>query len=95
MNHNELWKILEKMGVLDHLIRILGSLYTGQEATVRTRHGRNEWLKIGKGVHKGCILLPFLFNFYGNYIMQNARLYESQAGIKIARRNIKKPQICR
>ena len=77
------------MGLPDNLISLLGRLYTGQEATVRTRHGRNESFKIGKGVCQGCILSPFLFNFYASYIMQNARLYESQAGIKIARRNIK------
>ena len=60
------------MGILDHLTCLLGSLYTGQEATVRTGHGTMDGFKIGKGVHQGCILLPCLFNFYAEYIMQNA-----------------------
>ena len=64
------------------------NLYAGQEATVRTGHGKTDWFQIGKGVCKGCILSPCLFNLYAEYIMQNARLDEAQAGIKIARRNI-------
>ena len=64
------------------------NLYTGQEATVRTRHGTMDWFQIGKGVHQGCILSPCLINFYAEYIIQNAGLDESQAGIKISRRNI-------
>ena len=64
------------------------NLYKGQEATVRNLHGTTDWFKIGKGVHKGCILPPCLFNFYAEYIMQKCRLDESQTGIKIARRNI-------
>ena len=64
------------------------NLYTGQEATVRTRHGTTDWFQIGKGVHQGCILTPYLFNFYAEYIMKNARLDELKAGIKIAGRNI-------
>ena len=64
------------------------NLYAGQEATVRTGHGTTDWFQIRKGVHQGCVLSPFLFNLYAEYIMQNARLDETQAGIKLARRNI-------
>ena len=64
------------------------NLYAGQEATVRTGYGTADWFQIGKGVHQGCILLPCLFNLYVEYIMRNAGLEETQAGIKIARRNI-------
>ena len=64
------------------------NLYAGQEATVRTGLETADWLKIRKGVHQGCILSPYLFNFYAEYLMRNARLDKSQAGIKIARRNI-------
>ena len=67
---------------------LLRNLYAGQEATVRTGHGTTDWLQIGKGVHQGCILSPCLFNLYAGYIMRNAGLEETQAGIKIARRNI-------
>ena len=74
--------------VSDHLTCILRNLYAGQEATVRTGHGPMDWLKIRKGVCQGCILSPCLFNLYTGYIMQNARLDEAQAGIKIAGRNI-------
>ena len=76
------------MGIPDHLPCLLGNLYAGQETTVRTRYGTTDWLQIGKGVHQGCILSPCLFNFYAEYIMQNARVGEAQAGIKIAGRNI-------
>ena len=76
------------MGIPDHLTCLLRNLYAGQEATVRTRHGTTDCLQIGKGVRQGCILLPCLFSLFAEYIMQNARLDESQAGIKIARRNI-------
>ena len=76
------------MGIPDHLTCLLRNLYAGQEATVRTGHGTTDWFQIGKGVHQGSILSPCLFNFYAEYIMQNAGLTESQAGIKIARRNI-------
>ena len=72
----------------DHLICLPGSLYVGQETTVRTRHGTADWFKTGKGVHQGCILSPCLFNLYAEYIMQNVRLAEPQAGIKISRINI-------
>ena len=76
------------MEILDHLICFLRNLYAGQETTVRTGHGTTNWFEIGKGVCQGCILSPCLFNFYAEYIMRNAGLYEAQAGIKIARRNI-------
>ena len=82
------WKILKEMGIPDHLTCILRNLCAGQEATVRTRHGTTDWFKIGKGVHQSCILSPCLFNLYAEYIIWNARLDESQAGIKIAGRNI-------
>ena len=88
VDHNKLWKILREMGILDYLTCLLRSLYTGQEATVRTGHGTTDWFQIGKGVHQGCILSPCLFNFYAEYIMRNTGLEEAQAGIKIARRNI-------
>ena len=76
------------MGILDHLTCLLRNLYTGQEATVRTGHGTTDWFQIGKRVHQSYILSPCLFNLYAEYIMQNARLDEAQAGLKIARRNI-------
>ena len=76
------------MGITDHLTCLLRYLYAGQEATVRTGHGTTDWFQIGKGVGQGCILSPCLFNLYAEYIMKNAGLDETQAGIKIARRNI-------
>ena len=76
------------MGIPDHLICFLRNLYAGQKATVRTGHGTTDWFQIGKGVHQGHILSACLFNLYAEYIMQNARLDEAQAGIKTARRNI-------
>ena len=77
------------MGIRDHLTCLLRNLYTGQEATVRTGHGTTtDWFQIGKGVRQGCILSPCLFNLYAEYIMRNAGLEETQAGIKIAGRNI-------
>ena len=82
------WKILKEMGIPDHLICLLRNLYAGQEATVRTGHGPTDWFQIGKGVRQGCILSPCLFNLYAEYIMRNAGLEETQAGIKIAGRNI-------
>ena len=87
VDHNRLWKILKKMGIPDHLC-LLRNLNVDQEASVRTRHGTKDWFKIGKGVCQGCILSPSLFNLYAEYIMQNARLGEAQAGIKIAGQNI-------
>ena len=88
MDHNKLGKILKEMGIPDHLTCLLRNLYAGQEATVRTGHGKMDWFQIGKGVHQGCVLSPYLFNLYAEYIMRNARLDKAQAGIKIARRNI-------
>ena len=91
VDHNKLWKILQEMGIPDHLICLLRNLYAGQEATVRTvpvGHGTTDGFQLGKGVRQGCILSPCLFNFYAEYVMRNARLDETQAGIKIARRNI-------
>ena len=88
VDHNKLWKILKDIGIPDHFTFLLRILYMGQEVTVRTLHGTTDWFKIGKGVQQGCILSPCLFDFYTEYITQNARLDESQAGIKIARRNI-------
>ena len=82
------WKILKEMGIPDHLTWLLRNLYAGQEATVRTGHGTTDCFQIGKGVHQACILSPCLFNLYAEYIMENARLDEAQAGIKIAGRNI-------
>ena len=75
-------------GIPDHLTCLLRNLYAGKEATVRTGHGTTNWFQIGKGVRQGCILSPCLFNLYAEYIMRNAGLDETQAGIKIARRNI-------
>ena len=88
MDHHKLWKILNEMGIPDHLTCLLRNLYAGQEATVRTGHGTTDWFQIGKGVCQGCILLPCLFNLYAEYIMRIAGLDEAQAGIKIAGRNI-------
>ena len=76
------------MGIPGHLTCLLRNLYAGQEATVRTGHGKRDWFQIRKGVHQGCILSPCLFNLYADYIIQNARLDEAQAGIKIAGENI-------
>ena len=87
VDHNKMWKILQEMGIPDHLTCLLRNLFAGQEATVRTGHGTTDWLQIRKGVHQGCILSPCLFNLYAEYIMRNARPDEAQAGMKIARRN--------
>ena len=76
------------MGIPDHFTCLLRNSYAVQEATVRTGHGTTDWFQIGRGVHQGCIMSPYLLNFYEDYIMQNARLDEAQAGIKTARRNI-------
>ena len=83
VDHNKLWKILQEMGIPDHLTCLLRNLYAGQEARVRNGHGTTDWFQIGKGV-----LSPCLFNLYAEYIMRNSGLEKAQAGIKIARRNI-------
>ena len=88
VDHNQLWKILKEMGIPDHLTCLLRNLYAVQEATVKTGHGTTDWFQIGKGVCQGCILSPWLFNFYAEYIMRNAGLNEAEAGIKIAGINI-------
>ena len=88
VDHSKLWKILKEMGIPDHLTCLLRNLYAGQEATVRTGHGKIDQFHIGKGVRQGCILSPCLFNFHAEYIMRNSGLDEAQAGIKIARRNV-------
>ena len=88
VDHNKLGKILKEMGIPDHLTCLLRNLYAGQEATVRTGYGTTDWFQRGKGVHQGCILSPCLFNLYAEYIMRNAGLEETQAGIKIAGRKI-------
>ena len=87
MNHNKLWKILQEMGIPEHLNSLLRNLYAGPETTVRTGHGTTDRFQIGKGVYQGCILSPCLFNLYAEYIMRNAGLEEAQAGINIAGRN--------
>ena len=88
MDHNKLWKILKEMGIPDHFTCLLRNLYAGQEATIRILLGTTGWFKIGKGIWQGCILAPYLFNLYAEYIMWNPGLVESQAGIKVAGRNI-------
>ena len=88
MDHDKLWKILKEMVIPDHFTWLLRNLYTGQEATVRTGQGTTDWFQIEKGVCQGYILLPCLFNLYAEYIMQNARLDESQTGMKFVQRNI-------
>ena len=82
------WKILQEMGITDHLTCLLRNLYAGQDATVTTGHGTTDWLQIGKGACQVCILSPCLFNLYAEYILKNAGLEEAQAGIKIAKRSI-------
>ena len=88
VDHSKLWTILKEMGILDHLTCLLRNLHEGQETTVRTGHGTTDWFQIGKAVRQGSILLPFLFNWYAEYIMRNAGLEKTQTGIKIAWRNI-------
>ena len=87
VDHNKLWKILQEMGIPDHLTCLFRNLYAGQEATVRTGHVTTDWFPIGKGVCQGCILSPCLFNLYAEYIMTNAGLKETQVGIKVASKN--------
>ena len=83
-------KFLKEMGITEHLTCLLRNLYAGQEATIRTGHGKTDWFQIGKGVRQGCILSPCLFNLYAEYIMRNAGLDEAQVGIQISGRNINK-----
>ena len=87
VGHNKLWKILKETGIPDYLNYLLRNLYAGQEATGRNGHGTTDWFQIGKGVRQGCMLSPYLFNLYAQYIMRNAGLEEAQAGIKITGRN--------
>ena len=86
--HNNMWNILNEMGIPDHLSWLLRNLYASQNATVRTGHGITDWFQTGKGVCQGCILSSCLFNLYAEYIRRNAGLDESQAVIKIAGRNM-------
>ena len=88
VDHNKLWKILKETGIPDHLTCLLRNLYEGQKATVRTGHGTTDWFQIGKGVRQSCKLSPCFLNLYAEYIMRNAGLEESQAGMKIAGGNI-------
>ena len=88
VDHNKLWKILQEMGIPDHLTCPFRNLYAGQEATVRTGHGTTDWFQTGKGVCQGCIFSVGFLNLYAEYIIRNAGLDEAQAGIKIAGRNI-------
>ena len=88
MDHNKLWKILKEMAIPDYLTCLPRYLYAGQEAKVRIKHGTTDEFKTGKGVHQGYILSSCLFNLYTEYIMRNVGLDETQAGIKIAGRNI-------
>ena len=83
VDHNNLWEILKEMGIPEHLICLLRNLYAGQEATVRAGHGTTDWFQIRKAVCQGCILSPCLFNLYAEYIMRNAGLEETQAGIRL------------
>ena len=87
VDHNKLWKIVQEMGISDHLTCLLRNLNAGQEATVRTGHGTTDWFQIGKGVCQGCILSPYSFNLYAEYTMRNTGLDEAEAGIKIAGKN--------
>ena len=90
MSYNKLWKILREMGIPDYLTCLLGNLYEGQEATVRTEHGTTDWFQMWKGVRQGRILSPCLFNLYAEYITRKSGMDKAQAGIRIARRNINK-----
>ena len=88
VDHNKLWKILQEMGIPDHLTCFLRNLYASQEAIVRTGHGTTDWFQIGKGICQGCILSPCLFNLYAESIMWSAGLGEAQVGIESVGRNI-------
>ena len=84
VDHRKLWKILQELGIPDHLTWLLQNLYAGQEATVVTGHGTKDWFQIGKDIYQGYILSPCLFKLYPEYTMQNARLNDTQAGIRIS-----------
>ena len=88
VDHNKLWKIVQEIGIPDHLTCLLRNLYAGQEATVRTGHGTTDWFQIGKGIRQGWVLSPCLFNLYAEYIMRNTGLEEALPGINTAERNI-------
>ena len=88
VDHNRLWKILKEIRIPNHITCLLRNLYVGQEATVRIGHGTTDWFPTRKGLYQGSILSRCLFNLYAEYIMKNAGLDETQAGIKIAGRNI-------
>ena len=88
VDHHKLWKILQEMGIPDHLTCLLRNLYAGQEATVRTGHGTTDRFQVEKGIQQGCLLSPCLFNLCAEHIMRNARLDKLQAGIKTDGRNI-------
>ena len=88
MDHNKLWKIIKEMRILENLTCLLRNLHAGEDMTLRTGHGPTDLFQIGKGVHQTCILSPYLFSLYAEYVIRNAGLDEVQAGIKIARRNI-------
>ena len=88
VDHNKLWKILQEMGIPHHLTCLLKNLYAGQEAAVRIGHGTTDWFQIQEGMCQGCILSPCLFNLYAEYITRNTGLEETQAGIKMAGRNL-------
>ena len=87
VDHSQLWDTLRSMEVPEHLIVIIKSMYTNQEAAVRTEHGNTDWIEVRKGVRQGCILSPYLFNLYSEYIMRRVRL-EDEKGIRIGGRNI-------
>ena len=93
MDHNKLWKILEQMGIPDHLTCLLRNLYAGQEVTVRTLYGTTDWFKIEKGVQQGCQLPPCLFNVYADHIMRNARL-DVTSWNQDRKEKHQQPQIC-
>ena len=88
VDQSKLWNILKEMGIADHLTCLLKNLYAGQEATVRTGHGKTDCFQEGKRVHQGCILSLCLCNLYAVYTMRNTGLEKAQAGVKIAGRNI-------
>ena len=95
VDHKKLWKFLKEMGILDQLICLLRNLYAGQEVRVRSGHGTTDWFQIGKGVGQGCILSPFLFNLYADYIMRKTWAGGSTSWNQDCREKYQSPQICR